>query len=348
MQIITQTIMGGRSGNSLHAPLSQFIPGFRLISRSAGAAAAGCLLGAGVAMAADLPIKAPPSAPVSLWEIEVGARYFYSSGHTRYTLGDPFVAPQVNSQLTYKNLGSHAGEGFARVDHSLGFFAKGFAGGGNIFNGTLTDEDYPPAVAPYSNTVSNVNSGKLWYGTIDAGYDFLKGPALKLGAFVGYNHFYQTANAYGCIQIAANPGICGAPVAGDVLVLSKTENWDSLRIGLNGVVSLGQNWKVSLDGALLPYVRLSGFDNHWLRPDINPLPQSGSGWGYQLEGVVSYDVTRNFSLGVGGRYWYARTNTGTTQFPAVPPSPTTFSYERYGGFLQASYKFDVPSPAIGR
>src|SRR5713101_8962603 len=64
-------------------------------------------------------------------------------------------------------------------------------------------------------------------------------------------------------------------------------------------------------------VKLSGFDNHWLRPDINPLPQSGNGWGYQLEGIVSYDVTQNFS--VGGRYWYAKTTSGTTQFPLVPP-----------------------------
>ncbi len=311
-------------------------------------AAAASVLGVGAVSAADLPVKAPPP-PVSLWEFEVGARYFYSSGRTRYTLGDPFVAGQINSQLTYKNLNSHAGEGFARVDHNIGFFAKGFAGGGNIFNGTLNDEDYPPAVIPYSNTVSDVNSGRLWYGTIDAGYNFWRGPAFKVGGFVGYNHFYETVNAYGCVQVATNPFICGFdPVAGGVLVLSKTEHWDSLRVGLNGVFKLGQNWNVTLDGAVLPYVRLTGFDNHWLRPDINPLPQSGNGWGYQLEGIVSYDVTRNFSVGVGGRYWYARTTSGTTQFPGVPGSPTTFSYERYGGFLQASYKFDSGALVAGK
>jgi opacity protein-like surface antigen len=307
-------------------------------------------LGISAAAAADMPLKAvkAPPAPVSLWEFEFGARYFYSSGRSRYTLGDPFVPGQINSQLTYKNLDSHAGEGFARVDHTSGFFAKGFVGGGNIFKGTLNDEDFPPAVAPYSNTVSSVNNGSLWYGTVDAGYNFWKGPTFKVGGFVGYNHFYENANAYGCTQVATNPAICGVPISGSVLVLSKTENWDSLRVGLNSVVNLSPQWRVTFDGAYLPYVKLSGFDNHWLRPDINPLPQSGNGWGYQLEGIVSYDVTQNFSVGVGGRYWYAKTTSGTTQFPLVPPSPTAFTYERYGGFLQASYKFGEPASAVAK
>ena len=304
-------------------------------------------LGISAASAADMPLKAVTApATVSLWEFEVGARYFYSSGRTRYTLGDPFIPGQINSQLIYKNLNSHAGEGFARTDHSSGFFAKGFVGAGNIFRGTLNDEDFPPGIDPYSNTVSNVNNGNLWYGTVDAGYNFWKGPTFKVGGFAGYNHFREQVNAFGCTQIATNPAICGAPIAGNVLVLSKTENWDSLRIGLNTAVNLNQQWKVTFDGAYLPYVRMSGFDNHWLRPDINPLPQSGTGWGYQLEGIVAYDVSRNFSVGVGGRYWYARTNSGTTQFPGVPSSPTTFTYERYGGFLQASYKFGQPPAAV--
>lgn len=284
------------------------------MKRLFASAAATLALGLTSAYAADMPVKAvkAPPPPVSMWEVEVGVRYFYSSGRTRYTLGDPFVPGQTNSQLTYKNMDSNAGEGFARIDHSSGFFAKGFVGAGNIFKGVLNDEDFPPAIAPYSNTVSSINNGKLWYGTIDAGYAFYKTPTVKIGAFVGYNHFYETANAYGCQQVAGNAAICGVPIAGSVLVLSKTENWDSLRIGLNGVFNIAPQWKVTLDGAYLPYVSLGGFDNHWLRPDINPLPQAGHGWGYQLEGILAYDVTRNLSVGVGGRYWYAKTDSGTT------------------------------------
>lgn len=120
--------------------------------------------------AADLSVKATlPPVAVSVWQVEVGIRYFYSSGKQRYRLGDPFVAGQTNSQLTYANMNSNAGEGFARVDHSSGLFLKGFVGGGNIFNGRLNDEDFSPAVVPYSNTVSNISNGGLWYGTVDIG-----------------------------------------------------------------------------------------------------------------------------------------------------------------------------------
>lgn len=299
-----------------------------------------------VAVAAGMPLKARPVA-LSLWQLEVGARYFYSSGRTRYRLGDPFNAGQLNSQLTYKALDSNAGEGFGRIDHSSGVFAKGFAGAGNIFKGTNTDEDFPPASFPYSKTVASVNNGSLWYGTIDAGYNFWKGPTFKIGGFVGYNHFYESVNAYGCAQVAGNQSIC-APlsISGDTQGLSKTENWDSLRVGLNGVFDLGRQWSVTLDGAYLPYVHLSGFDNHWLRPNINPLPQSGSGWGYQLEAIASYQMTQNLSVGVGSRYWYARTTGGTTQFPGFPPSPSTFTSQRYGGFIQASYLFGAPAHGV--
>jgi hypothetical protein len=34
------------------------------------------------------------------------------------------------------------------------------------------------------------------------------------------------------------------------------------------------------------------------------VPEDGKGWGYQLEGFVSYRVTQALSLGIGGRYWH--------------------------------------------
>lgn len=303
----------------------------------------------GAATAADMRVKAyvpaAPVAPVSMWEVEVGGRYWYSSGQMRYTLGDPFTAGQTNSQLTYKSMDSHSGEGFARVDHSSGFFLKGFLGGGNLFKGTLIDEDFPPAIFPYSSTSSEIQDGKMWYGTADLGYSFWKTETYKIGAFVGYNRFHQSANGYGCVQTAGNPFICGFAIPTSVRVLSETQNWDAVRLGMNGVFSIMPQLKLTLDAAVLPYVSLGAYDNHWLRPDINPLPQNGRGWGYQLEGILAYDITRNFSIGVGGRYWYAETSTGTTQFPfivggtLIPASPTKFSTERYGGFFQASYKF---------
>ena len=313
------------------------------------------------AFAADLPVKAAPLPSwVSLWQVEVGGRYFFSTGKMRLTLGDPFVAGQINSQVTHANMDSNAGEGFARIDHSSGFFLKGFLGGGNIFNGKLNDEDFPPGIVPYSNTVSDINNGRLWYGTVDLGWNPWQMPNYKVGFFVGYNHFYETANGYSCTQVATNPDVCfPGEVPLGTLVLTETQNWDGVRLGVNGVFALIPRLSLTVDAAVLPYVSMTGIDNHWLRPDINPLPQAGHGWGYQLEGILAYDVTPNFSVGVGGRYWWAETTTGTTQFPQpcpgnicgpiveLPPSPTKFTTERYGGFLQASYKFGEP-PVVAK
>ena len=101
--------------------------------------------------------------------------------------------------------------------------------------------------------------------------------------------------------------------------------------------------RLEVDAAYLPYVNKMGIDNHWLRPDINPLIEPGpKGWGAQFEAVLSYFITDKFSVGAGGRYWYFSTTEASTQFPGVPvASPMKFYTERYGGFLQASYKFDA-------
>ncbi|MGT2440710.1 hypothetical protein ACU4GH_38520 [Bradyrhizobium betae] len=48
--------------------------------------ASGLFLLTAPAIAADLPIKAVTYEPPSLWQIEVGARYWYSIGRTAYDL----------------------------------------------------------------------------------------------------------------------------------------------------------------------------------------------------------------------------------------------------------------------
>jgi hypothetical protein len=99
--------------------------------------------------------------------------------------------------------------------------------------------------------------------------------------------------------------------------------------------------QLEVDAAYLPYVNRAGIDNHWFRTDINPLIEPGYGWGAQVEAILSYAITDKLNVGVGGRYWAFHTTNASTQFPGTPlPSPMTFYTERYGGFLQMSYKWD--------
>src|SRR6516162_3019093 len=50
------------------------------------------------------------------------------------------------------------------------------------------------------------------------------------------------------------------------------------------------------------------------RAAVSGIPEDGHGRGVQLDLTVSYAVTDQFSLGVGGRYWTMSTTTGQTKF----------------------------------
>jgi hypothetical protein len=76
-------------------------------------------------------------------------------------------------------------------------------------------------------------------------------------------------------------------------------------------------------------------------------PASGHGTGVQLEAVLSYLVTDQFTIGVGGRYW-AMWTTDAQRYcidcsavgSVSPPTSFRAATEQVGIFLQAGYKFD--------
>jgi hypothetical protein len=321
-----------------------------------------CTVGASYAADLDPSRKTDlgplPAAPVKTWNLEVGARYWYSTGQTSYDLFDSTNSFLV-SRLTYDDLDGHSGEAFFRADHTKGFFVKGYIGGGVVNSGKLIDEDFPPLTDPLSRTTSDQDDGNLYYGSVDVGYTFYDStmgsyglkdePArplgLKIGAFVGFHYLNEQYNAFGCTQIASNPLICApGDVAAGTLAISQDSDWSSLRLGITADFYLSQRLKLTADAA---YVRsyLDGKDTHHLRPDLAaPLPQSGDGNGVQLEAVLSYQVTDGFNVGVGARYWYMEVEDGTLDFGDATGGqfgrqPIDFETERYGLFVQGSYKF---------
>jgi hypothetical protein len=158
-------------------------------------------------------------------------------------------------------------------------------------------------------------------------------------------------NAFGCTQISSG-FICeqGAELPASALLLGQSEHWNVARVGLGGDIFLTRQLKWRVEGAWLPYMSFNGQDNHWARPNINPLIETGHGFnGYQFESILSYAVTERVDVGIGGRYWQFFAQHGSTQFPGidVSRSPEHFSSSRFGGFLQASYKFgEVAAPPV--
>jgi hypothetical protein len=96
--------------------------------------------------------------------------------------------------------------------------------------------------------------------------------------------------------------------------------------------------KVSADAAYLPYVWFDGTDNHVLRSLVSP--ENGHGQGVQLDLSVSYALTDQFSLGIGGRYWSMWTTSGETNFGGSGTLvPQRFAVEQAAVLVQGSYKF---------
>jgi opacity protein-like surface antigen len=288
---------------------------------------------------------------VHLPDTEIGLRTWYSMGHTAENLYDQSGSALV-SRLTYGDLGAISAEGFLRIDdRNSGLFAKGFIGAGVINSGNLKDEDFPPGISPYSSTNSAQHGGNLLYFSGDLGYDLWHGPNYKLGVFSGIFDEHEVLNAYGCTQTATNPAVCSPAISSQILGIANDARWLAARFGLNGEVTLGNRFKLSVDAAWLPYVSLNNSDTHWLRTQpvsgnfLGPIPEDGIGHnGVQIEAIVSYLISPTFSVGVGARYWRMEIN-GATHFEnniadgGGLQQVNNWVTERYGGFLQGAFKF---------
>ncbi len=290
------------------------------------------------------PVKAPVMIVAPGWEFEAGARYWYSSGKFQKDLGitaDPALASILTSRLTY-NSTANSGEFFGRVDTPLNVFVKGNIGAGSLSGGQMNDEDWVifGGTVPYSNTLSDPVKGSIDYATLDVGYDFFRGAGYKLGAFVGYNYYKENKSAYGCAQIANQLSDCVPAIPSSVLAITEDDTWKSFRVGVNGEIMITDRLKLGADVAYLPYLTFNGTDDHVLRALI--IQESGTGRGLQLESILSYLITDQFSVGVGGRYWAMWTTQNAIADSAGAPCPCQTQpakAERYGVFLQAAYRF---------
>ena len=105
---------------------------------------------------------------------EVGLRFWYGKGNTGKNLYDPTGASLV-SRLSYDNLSIFSAEAYGRFDLNTGWFLKGLIGGGGFRKGTLTDEDFPPGISPYSATLSTLDDSFPVYASVDVGYNVFRG-----------------------------------------------------------------------------------------------------------------------------------------------------------------------------
>lgn len=282
-----------------------------------------------------------PAQAASPWTFEFGPRYWYSSARYKENLlGGPTI---LVSRLTYEDLTANSAEGFGRLQHQNGVYLKGYIGGGSIGGGQLVDEDFPPGIT-YSRTISPQKNGSLHYLSIDLGYNFMTRPNWRLGGFIGYHYWQEFVTNFGCTQTAGGT-VCATPIALSVDSLNNSAAWSSLRLGLNEDMDLAKDWHLETD---LAYIQtsLQETDFHNLRPSIRGLLDTGTGNGFQLDVLLKWLLSDEFSVGVGGRWWYLVTH-GWAHFEQIvtpgQPQPIDGIQSRYGLLLQADYQFsDTP------
>lgn len=298
------------------------------------------------------PVAAAATQPG--YSFEAGARYWYSTGKLAKDLfDDPRSSNSLNSRLTYDGLTAHAFEAFGRINLPNGLFFKGFAGIAGLRNGRLNDEDFPPALVPYSSTMSDQRAGRLDYAAADFGYTFAINQRLSLSPFGGYAFLGETTSAYGCTQMATNPFVCIPSIATNVLAITEDARFHAARVGLMGEFRILDRLTLTAEAAWIPFAMIQATDSHWLRIGTTPgsfsgpIPESGNGSGVQLEALLSYQVWNCFNVGVGGRYWRIDTKgTGDLEQNVVGitspmAQPMNFTTERYGAFVQGSYRFNM-------
>jgi opacity protein-like surface antigen/outer membrane protease len=299
----------------------------------------------------------PAQSWFSGWDAQGGFRYFGSWGRFQKDIGNFTNAalPGITSvsRLTYSDMQTNSGEFFGRIDSPWRLFVKAYVGGGSTSSGQMNDEDFGIPLlgtyAAYSNTLSSV-TGSISYGAVDAGANLLDGPGYKVGAFAGYFYLNQAMSAFGCQPLANINCIPNVPSTGSAII-TENDKWQALRVGAAGETILINRLALSADAAYLPYVNFSGVDDHFFGntgqiASVNP-ETSNKGAGVQLEAIISYHITSQFSVGVGGRYWSLWTTDGQVirtvdnGLPITPLPPQIFkgTVEQVGVFLQAAYRF---------
>ena len=287
-----------------------------------------------------------------VWGFEGGTRLWFSSGKYSYGINNPYGSNQI-SQLDFSGLTAQTAEIFGRFDVGNGFFFKGYAGGGSVSGGKLNDQDFPPYSVPTSNTSSDIKHGDLRYLTVDAGYDFWSGAPGRIGAFVGYGLWNERLNAFGCNQVAAGSACTGAGIGGQVDGLDADTYWNIFRVGAAGRWAFLPGFALDVDAA---YARgyFDGTDYHNLRPDVSPSSLTGSGNGFMIDAILSWQATEALSFGAGGRWWHID-STGERHYDQTlagiathsPPEALKVEQDRYGLLLQADYKFGAGSAGAG-
>ena len=267
----------------------------------------------------------------------------------------------VVARYEYSQSNAASGEVFFTLEDDItGAFLKGVAGLGVLSAGDFREQVISEITGQeLFDGSSDGDDGDLSYASIDAGvhgFEFLDGK-VRTTAFVGYQYVRESYSADGlhCNPDDVSNVICGAlgplpnPISNSVQTYDSDAQWHLFRLGVGVEADLGHGLFFEGEAVVNPVGYYRGEETQTFRPHLGPSPQfvnEGAGaYGFQLEGILSYALTENFSVGAGGRYWWFDNNRVEATVGASTSTPDTNSFkqearsERYGLVAEAKYRF---------
>ena len=264
----------------------------------------------------------------------VGERTWISSGKTDFNIAGSGGVPNVVSELKWNHLHSTVVELNADALWVQRIITKLDLGFGGIGHGKLTDSDYMGnnRTLLVSESVSNVENGKLWYVNLDAGYrawtsdtkDMIGRPRVFIDMLLGYQHWSEKYEASAGIQTQPPFG----PFPDQGVGLTETFTWDSIRIGGRGNVGLVPALALRAKAYFIPWTHFTLKDIHHFRPDLAQNPSlkatTNGGLGGQFDVTLVYNTMEALSVEVGYQYWYTQSGSGTGTFFLLTAAPRRY------------------------
>ena len=289
--------------------------------------------------------RPPPSLSQSY---ELGLRTVITTGETDWNhdasaggvYGDP------TSQLIYQDADMLALEFHGRAAITREYFLRGNVGFSvmALGDGNLRDNDWYAGQVLFSSTDSVMPDSSLFYVTADVGREMIafgEGRG-SLALFMGFQYWYEEYEGFGAYNL-----LTGAQsISTAVPVIRNKVEWRSFRLGAQGNYQLGDRLRWTADLALIPYTDMHNEDSHLLRSDLGAVPNivmDGSGWGFQGETGLAYNLTQNWTATLDFRYWSMMSD-GTITFAPNTSTPSTLPLNdldtfRYGGSAGIIYGF---------
>jgi hypothetical protein len=279
------------------------------------------------------------------WIASIGTNVWFSEGDSKWEHRVPIV-PGVTggSRLTFRDISSKVVSVDADVLLWRKFVLTASGGWGAVDGGDLIDEDFVNGVN-FSRTRSSIDDGRTYFANLHGGIrlaEYWADTDKRYGfvdLLVGYQWWQDKYVAFG-----VSPG--GIPTS--TKAITETWTWHGVRVGGRSYFPFPYGLGVRGNVFFFPWTSVQIDDIHPLRTDLKHNPSvaldAAGGFGFQLEGAITYTFWRGLGVEAGYRYWQVKIKGGDVAFRPVgaPESDLHLkevSSERHGPFVGLYYRF---------